>query len=145
MLVSLRCGFTCCFLAEVQADVQFKNTYLFVAHFHSQSIGGRVFAWLGATHYWFPKFSGRMYNETVGKLAAWVTFIAFNATFFPMFIAGVHGMNRRVSVYLPYLEDINLWISLWAFVLGLAFFVAFLNILVAWLRGVRASADPRSE
>src|SRR3546814_1167007 len=59
-----------------------------------------------------------------------------------MFIAGVQGMNRRVSVYLPYLEDINPWISLWAFVLGLAFFVALLNILVAWLRGARASADP---
>src|SRR3546814_1988444 len=79
-----------------------------------------VFAWLAATHYWFPKFSGRMYSEAVGKLAAWVAFIAFNATFFPMFIAGVQGMNRRVSVYLPYLEDINPWISLWAFVLGLA-------------------------
>src|SRR3546814_12589324 len=59
-----------------------------------------------------------------------------------MFIAGVQGMNRRVSVYLPYLEDINPWISLWAFVLGLAFSVALLNILVAWLRGARASADP---
>src|SRR3546814_2552012 len=99
-----------------------------------------VFAWLAATHYWFPKFSGRMYSEAVGKLAAWVAFIAFNATFFPMFIAGVQGMNRRVSVYLPYLEEFNPGISLWAFVLGLAFFVDLLNILVASLRGERASA-----
>lgn len=142
MLNFLIGGFTGVFLADVPANFQFNNTYFVVAHFHYTIIGGMVFAWLGATYYWLPKFSGRMYNETVGKLAAWVSFIAFNATFFPMFIAGVDGMNRRVSVYLPYLENINLWISLWAFVLGLAFFVALLNVLVAWFRGERAPADP---
>src|SRR3546814_20632149 len=127
-----------------RTDTLFPYTTLFrsgVSHFHYTIIGGMGFAWLAATHYWFPKFSGRMYSEAVGKLAAWVAFIAFNATFFPMFIAGVQGMNRRVSVYLPYLEDINPWISLWAFVLGLAFFVALLNILVAWQIGRASCRD----
>src|SRR3546814_18015477 len=76
MLNFLIGGFTGVFLADVPADFQFNNTYFVVAHFHYTIIGGMVFAWLGATHYWFPQFSGRMYNETVGKLAAWVTFIA---------------------------------------------------------------------
>ena len=142
MLNFLIGGFTGVFLADVPADFQLHNTYFVVAHFHYTIIGGMVFAWLGATHYWFPKYSGRMYNEAIGKLAAWTIFIGFNATFFAMFIAGVEGMNRRVATYMPYLSGINIWTSLWSFLLGLGFFVAFLNILVAWVRGPRAPADP---
>jgi cytochrome c oxidase subunit I len=142
MLNFLIGGFTGVFLADVPADFQLHNTYFVVAHFHYTIIGGMVFAWLGATHYWFPKYSGRMYNETIGKLAAWTVFVGFNATFFAMFIAGMEGMNRRVATYLPYLTDINIWTSLWAFLVGLGFFVAFANILVAWMRGARAPADP---
>jgi len=142
MLNFLIGGFTGVFLADVPADFQLHNTYFVVAHFHYTIIGGMVFAWLGATHYWFPKYSGRMYNETIGKLAAWTVFIGFNATFFAMFIAGAEGMNRRVAVYMDYLSGINMWTSLWSFLLGIGFFVAFLNILIAWISGARAPADP---
>lgn len=142
MLNFLIGGFTGVFLADVPADFQLHNTYFVVAHFHYTIIGGMVFAWLGATHYWFPKYSGRMYNETIGKLAAVVIFISFNATFFAMFISGIQGMNRRVGVYMSYLTDINTWTSLWAFLLGFGFFIAFLNILVAWMNGKRAPANP---
>src|SRR3546814_19821219 len=122
MLNFLIGGFTGVFLADVPADFQFNNTYFVVAHFHYTIIGGMVFAWLAALHYWFPKFSGRMYSEAVGKLAASVAFIAFNATFFPMFIAVVQGINQSVSVYLTYHEAIQPWISLLEFLLWLAFF-----------------------
>ncbi|MEP0314158.1 cbb3-type cytochrome c oxidase subunit I [Hyphomonas sp.] len=142
MLNFLIGGFTGVFLADVPADLQLHNTYFIVAHFHYTIIGGMVFAWLGAMHYWFPKYSGRMYNETVGKIAAWAVFIGFNATFFAMFIAGIEGMNRRISIYLPYLTGLNIWSSLWGFVLGVGFFVAFLNILISWFRGRRAPDNP---
>lgn len=142
MLNFLIGGFTGVFLADVPADFQLHNTYFVVAHFHYTIIGGMVFAWLGAVHYWFPKYSGRMYNETIGKLAAWIVFVSFNASFFAMFVSGVEGMNRRVGVYMPYLTDLNIWTSLWAFLLGFGFFLAFLNILVAWTSGKRAPADP---
>jgi cytochrome c oxidase subunit 1 len=135
-------GFTGVFLADVPADFQLHNTYFVVAHFHYTIVGGMVFAWLGATYYWFPKFSGHMYNETIGKLSAWVIFVAYNATFLAMFVSGFEGMNRRVAVYPSYLHGTNEWTSVWAFVLGLGFFVAFLNIVISWFQGAPAGDNP---
>lgn len=135
-------GLTGVFLADVPANFQLHNTYFVVAHFHYTIIGGMIFAWLGALHYWFPKFSGRMYNEKIAKIAAWTVFASFNATFLAMFISGIEGMNRRIATYLPYLTGINIWTSLWAFLLGAGFFVAFLNLTISWARGRTAPADP---
>lgn len=135
-------GFTGVFLADVPANFQLHNTYFVTAHFHYTVVGGMIFAWLGATHYWFPKFSGRMYNEAVAKVAAWGIFIAFNVTFFSMFVSGIEGMNRRVATYMPYLTDINVWTSIWAFLLGASFLVAFWNLAASWARGPAAAADP---
>lgn len=142
MLNFLIGGLTGVFLADVPADFQLHNTYFVVAHFHYTIVGGMIFAWLGAMHYWFPKYTGRMYNEGLAKLMSIIIFVAYNATFLAMFVAGIDGMNRRVATYMPYLSGLNVWTSLWAFVLGAAFFIALLNLLVCWFRGAKAGDNP---
>src|SRR5689334_23449928 len=94
-------GLTGVVLASVPLDLQVHDTYFVVAHFHYVLIGGALFPLFGAFYYWFPKFSGRMMNEAVGKLNFWVLFIGFNLTFFPMHILGLSGMPRRVYTYQP--------------------------------------------
>ncbi len=135
-------GVTGVFLADVSVDLQLHDTYFVVAHFHYTILGGMVFAWFAALYYWFPKYTGRMYNELWGKVFAWVIFFAFNLTFFAMFLAGINGMNRRIATYLPYLSGLNVWISIWAFVLGLGFFIPLVNFIYCWVRGPRAPANP---
>lgn len=135
-------GFTGVFLSGVPADFQLHNTYFVVAHFHYTIIGGMVFAWLAGMYYWFPKYSGRMYNELIGKVSAWWVFLGFNLTFLGMFVAGFDGMNRRIAEYLPYLGGINMWVSIWAFVLGLGFAFALLNLFFSSFSGEKAGENP---
>jgi cytochrome c oxidase subunit 1 len=86
--------------------------------------------------------TGRMYNERLGKLHFWLTFIGFNATFFPMHIIGVEGQNRRAYDYEPRFAAWNMFISLASFFLGASFMVFVYNMIVSWLRGPVASANP---
>lgn len=134
-------GFTGVFLSDVPADFQLHNTYFVVAHFHYTIIGGMVFGWLAGMYYWFPKYSGRMYHEGWGKLSAWLSLIGFNMAFLAMFVAGIDGMNRRVAEYLPYLGGINSWISTWSFLLGIAFAIAVLNLLLSAIWGKPTPSD----
>jgi len=135
-------GVTGVFLNDVPSDYMLQDTYFVVAHFHYTILGGMVFAWLAGLYYWFPKFAGRMFDETLGKVGAWWVFVAFNLTFFPMFALGPLGMNRRVAEYPPYLEGLNLWITVWAILLGLAFLVHLVNLAYSWIWGPRAPANP---
>ncbi len=142
MLNFLIGGFTGVFLADVPADFQLHNTYFVVAHFHYTIIGGMVFAWLGATHYWFPKYL-RPHVQRDGRQARrLVTLHRLQRRLLRHVHRWRRGHEPAGAVYMPYLEGINMWTSLWSFVLGLGFFIAFLNIVVAWLRGARAPADP---
>lgn len=135
-------GLTGVFLADVPADLHLHDTFFVVGHFHYTIMGGMVFALLAGLHYWFPKFSGRMYDERWGRVGFWWTFLAYNATFLPMFWLGINGMNRRIVDYLPYLARENYWVSLAAFALGASFLVPLLNFALAWARGPAAAADP---
>ena len=92
-----------------------SDTYFIVAHIHYVLFGGSIFTIFAGIYYWFPKMTGRMYNEKLGKLHFWLTFIGFNATFFPMHIVGTQGMPRRVSDYVPRFGDMNLFISIASF------------------------------
>jgi cytochrome c oxidase subunit 1 len=86
-------------LASVPLDLQVHDTYYVVAHFHYVLIGGAVFPLIGGLYYWFPKMSGRMLSERIGRWNFWTLFVGFNITFFPMHIVGLQGMPRRVYTY----------------------------------------------
>src|ERR1043166_7079937 len=92
-------GMTGIFVASVPLDWQLHDTFFVVAHLHYVLIGGAVFPLFGAFHYWFPKWTGRMYDEKLGAISFWLLLIGFNVTFFPMHILGVMGMPRRIYTY----------------------------------------------
>src|SRR5439155_178716 len=93
-------------------------------------------------YYWFPKMTGRMYDERLGKLHFWLTFVGFNLTFFPMHLIGVQGMPRRVADYAPRFADWNLFISIASFGLGASTIVFLYNMIHSWRFGPVASGNP---
>jgi len=135
-------GVTGIFLADIPTDIQLQDTYFVVAHFHYTIMGAEIFAVLGAIYFWFPKITGRMFNDTLGKIHFWWLLVAYNVTFLPMFWAGIHGMNRRNPVYPEELNDVNVFISISAFVLAGSFALFGLHLIVAWIRGPKAEANP---
>src|SRR5207302_11235984 len=94
-------GLTGLMLATVALDVHLQDTYFVIAHFHYIMVGGTVSAYFGALHYWWPKITGRLYPEMWARMAALLTFVGFNLTFFPQFILGYLGMPRRYYAYPP--------------------------------------------
>jgi cytochrome c oxidase subunit I len=135
-------GLSGIYLGAVPIDIHVSDTYFIVAHIHYVLLGGSLFLIFAGIYYWFPKMTGRMYNERLGKLHFWLTFIAFNATFFPMHIIGVQGMPRRVYTYDPEFGNWNMVISISSFVLGTSFLIFVYNMIVSWIRGERAPANP---
>ena len=137
-------GLTGVMVAAVPLDLQLHDTYFVVAHFHYVLIGGAVFPLLGIFTYWFPKITGRMMNETVGKISFWLVFIGFHLTFFPMHLSGLLGMPRRVYTYPAGLglEVPNLLSTLGAFILAAAVVLFVVNGLISLYRGVIAGPNP---
>ena len=137
-------GLTGVMVAAVPLDLQLHDTYFVVAHFHYMLIGGAVFPLLGILTYWYPKITGRMMSETLGKVTFWMTFIGFHLTFFPMHWSGLLGMPRRVYTYPAGLglELPNLISTLGSFVLGTAVVLFVVNGLVSLYRGAIAGPNP---
>jgi cytochrome c oxidase subunit 1 len=135
-------GLSGIFLASVPIDIAASDTYFIVAHIHYVLFGGSVFTIFAGIYYWFPKMTGRMYNERLGKLHFWLTFIGFNGTFFPMHWVGLQGMPRRVADYSAQFGNWNMVISLFSFLLGASTIVFFYNMITSWAHGPRAPSNP---
>src|SRR5205823_5970230 len=142
LLAILVLGFSGVYLGAVPIDIHVSDTYFIVAHIHYVLFGGSFFTIMAGVYYWFPKMTGRMYNEALGKLHFWTTFIAFNLTFFPMHLIGTRGMPRRVADYVPAFADWNLFISICSFVLGASIVIFFYNVIHSWKYGPPAPPNP---
>jgi cytochrome c oxidase subunit 1 len=129
-------------LAMIPLTIHVSDTYFIVAHIHYVLFGGSLFTIFAGVYYWFPKMTGRMYDERLGRLHFWMTFIFFNLTFGPMHIIGVQGMPRRVYDYADKFATWNLIISICAFILGLSTLVFAYNMIASWRGGPRAVANP---
>jgi cytochrome c oxidase subunit 1 len=135
-------GLSGIFLASVPIDIHASDTYFIVAHIHYVLFGGSVFTIFAGVYYWFPKMTGRMYDERLGKVHFWMTFVSFNATFFPMHYVGLRGMPRRVFDYKEAFGDLNFFITIASFALGASFIVFVYNITTSWMRGAVADSNP---
>ena len=137
-------GLTGVMVAAVPLDLQLHDTYFVVAHFHYVLIGGAVFPLLGILTYWYPKITGRMMDETLGKIGFWLVFLGFQLAFFPMHWSGLLGMPRRVYTYPAGLglELPNLLSTIGAFVVALAVGLFVINAMVSLYRGAIAGPNP---
>ena len=135
-------GITGVMLAAIPFDIHVHDTYFVVSHFHFVLFGGSVFAIYAGIYHWFPKITGRMLNLRLSRIHFVLTYLGFFFTFFPMHIAGMLGMPRRVAVYAPEFQSINRLISLSAFVLGISTFVLVYNVIISLRSGTVAGANP---
>src|SRR5436305_1758226 len=129
-------------LAMVPFDIHVSATYFIVAHIHYVLFGGSLMTIFGAAYYWFPKMTGRMFDERLGKWHFWSTFILVNLTFGPMHILGLEGMPRRVADYASRFADLNLFISIASFGLGLSTLIFLYNIVTSWRGGPVSVPNP---
>ena len=135
-------GLTGLFVGALAFNVHSHDTYFIVAHFHYTMMGAVVFVFLGGLHYWWPKITGRMYNESLGRVAAFLLFIGFNLTFFTQFMLGLHGVPRRTYHYMPQFQSWHRQSTIGAYILGVAFLLMAGYLIYSLFRGRRAPANP---
>ncbi len=135
-------GITGIMLGALSVDVHLHATYYVVAHFHYVMFGGMVIAFIGGLHYWWPKMTGKMYNEVMGKIAFTFIFIGFNVTFFPQFILGAKGMPRRYYNYLPQFEELHRISTVGSWILGAGFLIMAGYLIYSLIKGEKAPSNP---
>lgn len=135
-------GMTGIFLASLGMDIHLTETYFIVAHFHYVMVGGMVSAVMAGLHFWWPKMTGRMYPESLGRLAAAILFIGFNLTFFPQFVLGYLGMPRRYHAYPPEFQVLNVLSTAGASILAIGYLLPALYLLWSLKYGKVAGSNP---
>ena len=137
-------GLTGIMLSAVPLDLQIHDSFFVVAHLHYVLIGGAVFPLFGAFYYWFPKVTGRMLNETLGRWNFWLFFIGFNVAFFPMHLLGLQGMPRRVYTYAAETGwgTLNMISSIGAAVIVASVLLFVINVMRSYRGGEQAGANP---
>jgi cytochrome c oxidase subunit 1 len=137
-------GITGIFLAVFPVDWQLTDTYFVVAHMHYVLVGGAVFAAFAGIYFWYPKITGRMMSEGLGKASFWLILIGFHVTFLIQHSIGLDGMPRRVYEYpnVGHLELYNLISTVGSFILGLGVLLTVLNVVRSLKRGTLAGPDP---
>ncbi|MBK9123146.1 MAG: cytochrome c oxidase subunit I [Chloroflexi bacterium] len=135
-------GITGMMLGSIPVDIHLHDTYFVVSHFHFVLFGGSVFAIYAGLYHWWPKITGRMMDEFWGRVHFAITYVSFFFTFFPMHLAGMQGMPRRVAEYAPEFQAINVIISISAFVLGVSTFMILANMIWSIYRGKVAGPNP---
>jgi len=135
-------GLTGMFLATLATDIHLHDTYFVVAHFHYVMFGGTFVAYLGGLHYWWPKIFGRMYNETLARIAAVMVFLGFNFTFFPQFIMGIKGMPRRYFNYPEQYQHLNAMSTMGSGLLGAGLLLVLIYLLVSIFKGRPSGNNP---
>jgi len=140
-------GLSGIFMASTPVDLFIHDTYFIVAHLHYVLFGGSIFGAFAGIYYWFPKMFGRMMSEKWGRVHFFLTFVAYNCTFFAMHILGMGGMPRRYASFekyywLDHLAPMNQFISISAFALGAAQIVFFINFFYSMFKGPVASQNP---
>ena len=135
-------GLTGLHLAALATDVYLHDTYFVIAHFHYVMVGGTLSAYMGGLHFWWPKMTGKMYNETWGKVSALILFIGFNLTFFPQFLLGMWGMHRRYHAYPPEMQFLNIMSTAGATVLALGFLLPAFYLTWSLKYGKQAPSNP---
>ncbi len=135
-------GLTGVFLAVMSVNVHLHDTYFVVAHFHYVMMGGAITAFMGGLHYWWPKFTGRLYPERAGRISAVLVFIGLNTAFFPQFVLGTRGMPRRYYNYLPEFEQLHQLSTIGAGILGLGFVMSAVYLWSSARKGAKAPANP---
>jgi cytochrome c oxidase subunit 1 len=137
-------GLTGIMLGSAAFNWQLTGSYFVVAHFHYTLVGGLLFAVFAAFYYWYPKITGRMLNERLGKLHFWLFFIGFHLTFDLMHIPGLLGMPRRIYTYEPGRgwDALNFLVTIGAFIQSIATLMFVANLIISYFRGAKAESDP---
>jgi cytochrome c oxidase subunit 1 len=130
--------------ASPPIDLQQTDTYFVVAHIHYVLFGGAIMGLFAGIYFWFPKITGRLLNETLGKVHFWLLMISFNLTFFPQHFLGIHGMPRRIYTYDAGLgwETWNMVSTIGSFILGVSILIFAYNAWKSWTSGEVAGNDP---
>jgi cytochrome c oxidase subunit I len=129
-------------VASVPFDIHVHDTYFIVAHLHYVLFGGSVFGIYAGFYHWFPKITGRLLDETWGKIHFAFTFVGFNMTFLPMHVLGLQGMNRRVAEYDPKFAGLNYFITIGSYILAVSTIPFVVNAIWCWSKGKIAGDNP---
>jgi cytochrome c oxidase subunit 1 len=137
-------GFTGIMHSSVPVDSQHQDSYFVIAHFHYVLIGGSIFALFSGIYYWFPKITGKMMSEMIGRIVFYTMFMGFNLAFFPMHMLGMTGMPRRTHTYKSEMgwDGANYWSTIGALILGLGVAIFIINLIYSVIKGEKASKDP---